>query len=98
MRILVYSLNYAPELTGIGKYTAEMVEWLADQGHTVRVVTALPYYPQWRVHDDYGRRRYMRDELGGLRVWRTPLYVPAAPNGVRRVLHLASFAVLSFRY
>ena len=26
MKILVYGINYSPELTGIGKYTGEMVE------------------------------------------------------------------------
>ena len=25
MKILVYGINYSPELTGIGKYTGEMV-------------------------------------------------------------------------
>ncbi|MCG2596840.1 MAG: hypothetical protein KBO59_04845, partial [Achromobacter sp.] len=45
MKILLYSINYAPELTGIGKYNAEMAEWLAARGHQVSVVTAPPYYP-----------------------------------------------------
>ncbi|STL73572.1 putative glycosyl transferase [Escherichia coli] len=40
MKILVYGINYSPELTGIGKYTGEMVEWLAAQGHEVR---SLPH-------------------------------------------------------
>ncbi|STD27602.1 glycosyl transferase family protein [Enterobacter asburiae] len=46
MKILVYGINYSPELTGIGKYTGEMVEWMASQGHDVRVITAPPYYPE----------------------------------------------------
>jgi len=29
MRILIYGINYSPELTGIGKYTGEMAPWLA---------------------------------------------------------------------
>ena len=49
MRILIVGINYTPELTGIGKYTGEMAEWLATQGHEVRVVTAPPYYPEWRI-------------------------------------------------
>jgi hypothetical protein len=49
MKILVYGINYSPELTGIGKYTGEMVEWMASQGHDVRVITAPPYYPEWKV-------------------------------------------------
>ena len=49
MRILIHGINFSPELTGIGKYSGEMAEWLAARGHEVRVVTAPPYYPQWRV-------------------------------------------------
>ena len=45
MKILLYGLNYAPELTGIGKYSGEMCEWLAAKGHDVRVICAPPYYP-----------------------------------------------------
>lgn len=62
MKILVYGINYSPELTGIGKYTGEMVEWLAAQGHEVRVITAPPYYPQWQVGENYSARRYKRRE------------------------------------
>ncbi len=53
MRILIYGVNYTPELTGTGKYTGEIAEWLAEQGHDVRVVTAPPYYPAWCVADGY---------------------------------------------
>lgn len=49
MRFLIYGINYAPELTGVGKYTGEMAEWLKEQGHEVRVVTAPPYYPAWQA-------------------------------------------------
>jgi len=49
MRIAIYGINYAPELTGIGKYTGEMASWLARQGHDVHVITAMPYYPEWQV-------------------------------------------------
>lgn len=61
MKILVYGINYSPELTGIGKYTGEMVEWLAAQGHEVRVITAPPYYPQWQVGENYSAWRYKRE-------------------------------------
>ncbi|MCW7187338.1 hypothetical protein OHD60_22915 [Escherichia coli] len=64
MKILVYGINYSPELTGIGKYTGEMVEWLAAQGHEVRVITAPPYYPQWQVGENYSAWRYKREEGG----------------------------------
>ena len=95
MKILVYGINYSPELTGIGKYTGEMVEWLAAQGHEVRVITAPPYYPQWQVGENYSAWRYKREE-GAATVWRCPLYVPKQPSTLKRLLHLSSFAVSSF--
>ncbi len=95
MKILVYGINYSPELTGIGKYTGEMVEWLAAQGHEVRVITAPPYYPQWQVGENYSAWRYKREE-GVATVWRCPLYVPKQPSTLKRLLHLGSFAASSF--
>lgn len=95
MKILVYGINYSPELTGIGKYTGEMVEWMARQGHDVRVITAPPYYPEWQVGARYCAWRYRREE-GAATVWRCPLYVPKQPSTLKRLIHLASFAVSSF--
>ena len=94
LRILIYGLNFSPELTGIGKYTGEMAEWLAARGHEVRVVTAPPYYPAWRIREDYRGKRYRTERpMAGLTVFRTPLYVPERPTGVKRMVHLASFMV-----
>lgn len=95
MKILVYGINYSPELTGIGKYTGEMVEWMARQGHEVRVITAPPYYPQWQVGVNYSSWRYRREE-GDATVWRCPLYVPKQPSTLKRLMHLGSFALSSF--
>lgn len=95
MKILVYGINYSPELTGIGKYTGEMVEWMTQQGHEVRVITAPPYYPEWQVGVNYSAWRYRREE-GAATVWRCPLYVPKQPSTIKRLLHLGSFALSSF--
>jgi colanic acid biosynthesis glycosyl transferase WcaI len=93
MKILIVGLNYAPELTGVGKYTAEMAQALAAVGHDVRVVCGPPYYPHWRIADGFSAWRYRSETSGGVRVLRVPLWVPAKPTGVRRLLHLASFAL-----
>ncbi|MGJ7542780.1 glycosyltransferase WbuB [Variovorax sp. LT1R16] len=95
MKLLVYGINFAPELTGIGKYSGEMVAWLTARGHEVRVITAPPYYPEWKVREGYSATRYVREEWHGAQVFRTPLWVPAKVNGPRRLLHLASFALAS---
>ena len=92
MKILFYGINFAPELTGIGKYTGEMAAWLAAAGHEVRVVTAPPYYPGWRVTNGF-INTWQMERWQGARVWRCPLYVPSKPSGFKRLLHLASFAL-----
>ncbi|HSA82922.1 MAG TPA: WcaI family glycosyltransferase [Geminicoccaceae bacterium] len=96
MRVLILGLNFAPELVGVGKYTADFAAWLGARGHEVRVVTAPPYYPEWRVGRGYAAWRYRRETVGGAIVLRCPLWVPAEPSPMRRVLHLISFAVSSF--
>lgn len=100
MRILVYGLNFSPELTGTGKYSGEMAKWLAEKGHELRVVTAPPYYPQWRIQNGYKGFCYRKEwvasrQNSGMKIWRCPLWVPKKPGGVKRLLHLASFSASS---
>jgi colanic acid biosynthesis glycosyl transferase WcaI len=96
VKILLHSLNFAPELTGVGKYVGDMADWLAARGHEVRVVTAQPYYPEWRVRPGYRSHWWATENWNGVRVWRCPLWVPRRPTGLKRVFHLASFAAFSF--
>lgn len=91
MKILIYGINFTPELTGIGKYTGEMATWLAAQGHTVEVITAPPYYPEWEVHKHYRGKGWIRERLYGVTVHRCPLYVPVKVTSVKRILHEFSF-------
>jgi len=94
-RILLVTINYWPELTGIGKYTGEMAEWLVRNGWEVRVVTAPPYYPAWRIGQDYSGWRYRTEKVHGVSILRCPLWVPAQLSGLKRILHLMSFALSS---
>jgi colanic acid biosynthesis glycosyl transferase WcaI len=95
MRILINSINYSPELTGIGKYAGEMAEWLVAQGCEVRVITAPPYYPAWKISRGYSGLVYRREQLNGVAVFRCPLWVPGHPSGIQRIVHLATFALTS---
>ncbi len=113
MKILIYGINFSPELTGIGKYTGEMAAWLAARGHAVRVVTAPPYYPDWKIGAGF-RNGWSTEVMyvsgaavsasggdGRLKstlqnaVYRCPLWVPTQPGGIKRLVHLASFALTS---
>ncbi|MGA7576857.1 MAG: WcaI family glycosyltransferase [Desulfobaccales bacterium] len=91
MRLLIHGMNYAPELLGIGRYTGELGAYLAARSHQVTVLTAAPYYPQWRVQEGYRPQRWRREWRDGVEVLRAPQYVPARVSGLGRLLQECSF-------
>lgn len=100
MRLLVYSLNYAPEPTGTGKYTGEMAAWLAQQGHDVDAIAAPPYYPAWELESCYRGKGLHTEMLQGVWVMRVPLYIPPLESlsARGRILMECSFSLISMRY
>lgn len=96
MRFLLVSINHTPEPIGIGKYNGELVRWLADQGHQVRVITAQPYYPRWQIYPGFRGWHYSTQrETPAITVYRCPIYIPKKPSAPRRIAHLLSFALSS---
>jgi len=94
MNIVIIGLNFAPELTGVGKYTGEMASWFASRGHRVKVITTQPYYPHWKT-PSRKRWTWRRERWQGCEVIRCPLYVPRSVSAGKRIVHLGSFALSS---
>ena len=95
MRLILISLNYAPELTGIGKYNAEMCEAIAQKGIDVRAIVGKPYYPEWKIKKGYSKFIYTSSVEHGVSICRCPLFVPSKPNTIKRLIHLITFAISS---
>lgn len=102
-RILFVGYNFSPELTGIGKYSGEMMHWLAEKGHECTVLTSYPYYPYWKIQKPYRKNRFWYkkevttfDSGGKLRVIRCPMYVPNKPSGIKRMLLDCTFSLSAF--
>lgn len=100
LRILIHSLSYAPEQTGIGKYSGDMGPWFASRGHEVHAITGIPHYPEWAVHDGYRGGRFVREEIEGVQVFRAPHYVPSSTqvNAKTRIALESSFSASGGRY
>jgi colanic acid biosynthesis glycosyl transferase WcaI len=97
MRILVLGTNYAPEKTAIGPFTTGLCEHWAGKGHDVTVVTAFPYFPEWRVHEGYRGHLYKTELIRNVRVRRVWHFVPSrASNLFQRLAHDLSFTVSAF--
>ncbi|RZK44516.1 MAG: colanic acid biosynthesis glycosyltransferase WcaI [Hymenobacter sp.] len=102
-RILLVGYNYFPEPTGIGKYSGEMMHWLAAAGYTCEVITAYPYYPFWKVQEPYYAKRYGYHKEsydfasgGSITIHRCPMYIPEKPSGLKRMLLDLSFSISAF--
>lgn len=95
MRVLLVGINYAPDLIGVAKYNSELCESLVAEGHEVRVITAPPYYPAWKIPPRFSSCYFRTRHIDGVRVTRTPIYVPGHPSGAKRLIHHASFALSS---
>jgi colanic acid biosynthesis glycosyl transferase WcaI len=102
-RILLIGYNFYPEPTGIGKYSGEMMQWLANNGHDCSAITAYPYYPYWKVQEPYYKNRFFYttenegfNSGGHLTTYRCPMYVPSKPSGLKRILLDFTFLISAF--
>lgn len=92
LRVTILALNYVPEPTGNAPYTASLAEGLAAAGHSVRIITGYPHYPEWRLREGYDG--WSRNEIiNGITVKRLRHYVPRRPDAVRRMHMELSFGV-----
>jgi len=95
MRVIVWGINYAPELIGIAPQNVALCEFLAEQGHDVEMVTTFPYYPAWRKRPEDRGRLYRTVVVNGVRVRRCWHFVPAQVSRLKRILHEGTFVATS---
>jgi colanic acid biosynthesis glycosyl transferase WcaI len=95
MHILIYSYNYDPEPIGIAPLMTELAEGLVKRGHSVRVITGMPNYPERQIYDGYRGKWYVTEEKNGVTIQRSYLRIKSKPNLVDRLLLELSFVFTS---
>lgn len=92
MRIAIVTQYYAPEDARI---PTQIARELSERGHSVRVVTAFPSYPQGRIYDGFRQRLRHFERDGSVRVRRVPSILSHSQNPIARVATYLSFAISS---
>lgn len=99
VKILVASINFAPDHSGIGVYSTDFPKFLVERGEEVTMVTGFSYYPAWRKRPEDRGRLFATETWKGIRVLRGYLFVPRRVTTAARLWHEATFcffAALNF--
>jgi colanic acid biosynthesis glycosyl transferase WcaI len=91
--VLLVSIDYWPEETGIGPYSTGLAEHLAAVGHDVTVLAGMPHYPQWRVAPNYRGKWRLREERNGVHILRRRHYIPGRQSALRRAAYEATWLI-----
>ncbi len=94
LRILLVTNYFPPEVNAPAIRGFEHARLWAAAGHEVEVLTAVPNFPEGRIHDGY-RNRLTREERDGIRTLRVPVVLAANRGTGRRSLAYVSFLVSS---
>lgn len=95
LKVMVASINFAPDHAGIGVYATDFPVFLAERGDVVSMVTGFPYYPRWRKRSEDAGRLLAREKYRGVDVFRGYLHVPHSVSPVARLWHELSFCLFA---
>lgn len=94
MRFGILTQYYPPEIGAPQARLAELAKRFVERGHQVYVITAMPSYPQGRIHAGYGGW-YRKERLEGSTVFRTWIYPTKSVATARRMANYGSFLASS---
>ncbi|MGV3461650.1 MAG: WcaI family glycosyltransferase [Flavobacterium sp.] len=90
--ITIITCNFYPEDTAIGLYTTQFARFLAASGFKVNVITGFPYYPSWKISNEYkDKSTFFEESLDGIKIYRYKQYVPSTIGFFGRVRLMLSF-------
>ena len=85
MNVLILSSNFFPEPMGIGLYSNDLARNLSNSGHSVTVLTTIPYYPWWKTPTEFNSYCEEESLFEGIKVFRVNLAIPDQPKTLARV-------------
>lgn len=92
--VILYSYYSPEELTGIGKYNGELIDWLFNRKLGVTSFTNVPFYPYWKKYDGFKNHIYSKrnGKTTDVRTW---VYIPRSPRALKKIVSELSFLLSS---
>lgn len=95
MRVTVWGINYAPEITGIAPHNVALCEFLEREGVDVEMITTFAYYPAWHKAPQDRGALFRTDCINGVPIHRCWHFVPKRVSAWKRIVHEATFVLTS---
>ena len=89
MKILFLTHYFPPEVNAPANRTHEHARRWVQDGHDVTVITGVPNHPTGELFPGYTNRWFQEEEVDGIRVVRTWMYLTSNQGFVRRILNLS---------
>lgn len=96
MRLLILTQYYPPETGAAQNRLHELAVRLKSLGVEVKVLAAMPNYPQMKVYEGYRKKCRVKEEIDGIMVYRSWIYVRNSKSIIQRLLNYFSFVFTSF--
>lgn len=98
LKLLILTQYFPPEVGAPQNRLYELALRLQQKGIEISVLTAMPNYPKMKVHAGYEGKKYVYEEMNGLKVHRSWIYVSTQKSILRRLANYFSFVISSAWY
>lgn len=95
MRILILTQYFPPEVGAPQNRLFELAVRLQKNGIDTTILTAMPNYPQMKIHEKYKNKIHTRENMSGLDIYRSWIFVSQKRSIVFRLLNYFSFVFSS---
>ena len=96
MKLLILTQYFPPEIGAPQNRLYELALRLQKKGVEVSVLTAMPNYPQMKIHQNYKGKCYCKETLNELKIHRAWIYVSQSKSIISRLLNYFSFVISAF--
>jgi glycosyltransferase involved in cell wall biosynthesis len=96
MRILFLTQYFPPEVGAPQNRLYEIALRLSKKGADITVLTAMPNYPRMEIFKGYKNKFYAKEQMDGMKVHRTFIFVSKSKKIIFRLLNYFSFVITSF--
>ena len=95
MRLLILTQYYPPEIGAPQNRLHELAIRLQKSGIEVEVLTAMPNYPKMEIHSAYRKGKIKQEQIDGIKVHRSRIFVSTKKAILFRLLNYFSFVFTS---